>query len=274
MRKNTSSTPLEELSLAVGPPTPQRVGTVGTVAEILAPAMDLTIPTPPPMSEHPSEQSAAVTTPTSPLLKVEGLGRVAEFEAAGADRPELEANAARCNLTAFKPGDRIHVGHQRLPLGALHQAVVTGVINASVSFAPPLQGLLKDPVDPSEGEWTLATPLGSASSKDCALEVAEKAHARIEVFERDSEPWRRLVWENQDGTLATVEVSAASISWQPLDDNGLNQFLAELDAQQSRVELSRGLRREQRETIGQTGVIEGLGAGGGRRPRVRGVGER
>jgi hypothetical protein len=94
-----------------------------------------------------------------------------EIKAAVTDRPDLEAAAARSNLTTLKPGDRVHVAHQRLPHGRLHQAVVEKVVNASIHFTPPIEGLLKDPDDPDAGEWTPHHPLQMASATNCVPEL-------------------------------------------------------------------------------------------------------
>lgn len=171
MGKNASLTTTEGLSLDAELPTPQMVGTVGTVAEIVSPAIDLPVPTPPPMSGHPSEQSAA-NTPTPPLADVtQRVGCAAGSEGAAAGRPDLEAAAARSNLTAFGPGDRVYVAHPRFPHGRLHQATITKVVNASVHFAPAVEGLLNDPDDPDAGEWTPPHPLQMASATNCVPEL-------------------------------------------------------------------------------------------------------
>lgn len=149
----------------------------------------------------------------------------------GPSRPELDANAVRSNLTAFKPGDRVHVAHQRLPFGRLHRARVTKVVNASVHFEPPLSGLLKDPSDPEAGELNLSQPLASISANNCHPELGGEAGALIEEFERDSEIWRRLTWRHQDGTATTREVPPCRTRWEPLDADGLDAFLAGLKDQ-------------------------------------------
>ena len=129
--------------------------------------------------------------------------------AAVAGRPELEANAARSNLTTFRPGDRIHVAHPRLPIGRLHAAVVTGTLNASVKFDPPLEGLLADTGDPDAGEWAPPVPIASASSARCLPQLGTL---------------------EKTGTAARPS-TATEPSWGPLDQDGLNAFLAELDEQ-------------------------------------------
>jgi hypothetical protein len=86
-----------------------------------------------------------------------------------ATRPELEAAAARGNLTSFNPGDRVYVAHPRLPHGRLHLATITKVVNACIHFTPPIEGLLNDPDDPDAGEWTPTPPhpVQMASATNC-----------------------------------------------------------------------------------------------------------
>lgn len=207
--ESTSPTSIEGFLLSAELPTPKKVGTVGTDAEIHSPAMDLPVPTPPPMSEHPSEQSATPTAPTtSPLMEAS----------------DLAANAARSNLTSFKTGDRVYIAHQRLPIGRLHQATVAKVVNASVHFEPPLVGLLKDPSDPAAGELHLAQPLAAASSSNCLPEMGGNAEVQIEEFQRDGATWKRLTWRHLDGSTTTREVPPARTSWRPLDDALLREL--------------------------------------------------
>lgn len=210
MGENTSPISVSGLSLAAVPPTPQSVGTVGTVAVISSPAIDLPVPTPPTMSEPLSEQMAAITPSASPPTgATHGAERIACFQAPATPRPDLEAAAARSNLTTFRPGDRIHVAHSRLPIGRLHAAVVTGMLNASVKFEPPLEGLLADPLDPGAGEWAPPVPITSASSARCLPQLGTP---------------------EKTGSNARPS-TAPEPSWEPLDQDGLNAFLAELDEQ-------------------------------------------
>jgi hypothetical protein len=221
MGKNTSLTPIEGLSLDAELPTPKKVGTVGTVAEIVSPAVDLPVPTPPPMSEHPSEQSAAASTPTPPLAEAtQRVGCAAGSEGAAAGRPDLEAAATRSNLTAFGPGDRVYVTHPRLPHGRLHQAVVEKVVNASIHFTPPIEGLLNDPDDPDAGEWTPHHPLQMASATNCVPELGTIT----------GRPSRH-----------TVPLPAR---FEPRDQNGIEEFLSEIE--EGDAFIARGLRDLQR----------------------------
>jgi phage/plasmid-associated DNA primase len=171
----------------------------------------------------------------SPLVDAEGAGCVAGSDTAAAGRPDPEANAARSNLTTFNSGDRVYVAHQRLPFGRLHQAVVSKVINASVHFAPPLEGLLNDPNDPGGGQWLPPAPLQMASSTSCLPELGTAAGVVIEQLERDGQPLRRLSYRqtHADGSETTVarEIPVPGVGWQPLDDKGLDTFLAELQLQ-------------------------------------------
>lgn len=220
IEENTSPIPVTGLSLAAEPPTPQKVGTVGTVAEISSRAMDLPVPTPPPTSEHPSEQT---TNPsTSGRLGGELLG------VAAAGRPELKANAARSNLTDFQPGDRVYIHHQRLLAGRLHQATVTKVVNSQIHFEPPLEGLLEDPSDPAAGEFRLAQPLAAISSANCLPEVGGAADVRIQEFQGDGGTWRRLVWQHLDGSTSTREFPPVRARYEPLDDDAMEAFLEEV----------------------------------------------
>lgn len=126
-----------------------------------------------------------------------------------APAPEIEPNSARSNLATFRPGDRIHVAHPRLPIGRLHAAVVTGTLNASVKFNPPLEGLLADTGDPDAGEWAPPVPIASASSARCLPQLGTL---------------------EKTGTAARPS-TATEPSWEPLDQDGLNAFLAELAEQ-------------------------------------------
>ena len=94
-----------------------------------------------------------------------------EIKAAVTDRPDLEAAATRSNLTALTPGDRVYVAHQLLPHGRLHPATITKVVNASIHFTPPIEGLLNDPDDPDAGGWTPSHPLQMASAANCVPEL-------------------------------------------------------------------------------------------------------
>ncbi|MCP9891944.1 hypothetical protein KBY57_12905 [Cyanobium sp. Aljojuca 7D2] len=244
MGNNNSPTPMTGLSLAAELPSPQKVGTVGTVAEIDCHAMDLPVPTPPPMSEHPSEQTAAAAHRASPLVDAEGAGCVAGSDAAAAGRPELEANAARSNLTEFEPGDRVYVAHQLLPFGRLHQAVVSKVINAEVHFDPRFEGLLNDPQDPGAGGWMPPAPLRQASSSSCLPELGAAAGITIKQFERDGQQLRRLSYRqiHADGSETTVarEIPVPKAGYEPVDEDGLDTFLAEL--QQQDICIAKGLQ--------------------------------
>jgi hypothetical protein len=86
---------------------------------------------------------------------------------------EQAANAARSNLTTYRPGDQVFIAHQRLHHGQLHQATVTKVTNASVSFTPPIppEALLIDPTDPDQGHLQLPQPLASASTTACTPQL-------------------------------------------------------------------------------------------------------
>jgi len=88
-------------------------------------------------------------------------------------QPEQAANAARSNLTSFKPGETVFIAHQRMTPGRLHQATVTRTTNASVSFEPPIppEALLVDPTDPDQGHLQLPQPLASSSSTDCTPQL-------------------------------------------------------------------------------------------------------
>jgi hypothetical protein len=168
-------------------------------------------------------------------VDAEGAGSVAGSFVEAAGRPDLEANAARSNLTTFRPGDRVYVAHQRLPFGRLHQAVVSKVVNASVNFAPPLEGLLNDPSDPGVGEWLPPEPVQAASSTCCLPELGTTAEVVIEQLEQDGQLLRRLSYRqtHSDGreTAAAREIPVPGVGWQPLDDNGLDVFLVEIKKQ-------------------------------------------
>ena len=137
----------------------------------------------------------------------------------------LAANAARSNLTSFRPGDRVYISHQRLAPGRLHQAVVTKVLNANIHFSPPLFGLLKDPEDPEAGAWIPLHPITSISSANCYRSAGEEFGARVEEFERHGQAWKRLVWLNANGAATMREIRC---SWLPMDDDVLGDVLVKL----------------------------------------------
>jgi phage/plasmid-associated DNA primase len=150
-------------------------------------------------------------------------------------RPELDANAVRSNLTALKPGDRVHIAHQRLPFGRLHAAKVVKVVNANVQFTPAIEGLFDDPSDPAAGPWNPPAPLQSSSSSKCLPELGDRSQASIDSFEREGATWRRLryVRTHGDGTTSEVtrEIPPPAVRWEPLDEGGLDAFLAEVNQQ-------------------------------------------
>ena len=199
--------------------------------------------------------STPSTTPTSPLVETtNGVGCVAVFEAAAAGRPELEASADRSNLTDFSRGDRVYVAHQKLRLGRLHPTVVSKVISAEVHFEPPVagtpdanealgmkaEGLLIDPEAPWLGEWVPPKgPVKSASSTSCLPERGMEAGVTIRQIERDGQQLRLLSWRqtHADGSesIVTREIPVPELKWQPLDEDGLDAFLAEVEAQRTAI---------------------------------------
>jgi hypothetical protein len=195
------------------------------------------------------------STPSiSPLVEAtQVMGCVAGAAAAAAGRPELEANADRSNLTDFRRGDRVYVASERLRFGRLHPAVVSKVISAEVHFAPPVtgtpdankaqgmkaEGLLIDPEFPWLGEWVPPQPVQSASSNSCLPVLGTVAGVTIEQFERDGQQLRRLGYRqtHADGSESTVarEIPVPKARWQPLDEDGLDAFLAEVNAQSAAI---------------------------------------
>ena len=159
-------------------------------------------------------------------------------------RTELAANAARSNLTAFRPGDQIHIAHPLLPHGRLHQATVSKVVNASIHFEPAHGRLLKDPGDPDAGQWEPPAALNTASQHHCLPELGVSAAAVIEHVERDGQRIRRLSYSqpHPDGSQSTItrEIPIPEAGWQPLDDNSLDIFLVEIDEQN--VAIAAGLQ--------------------------------
>lgn len=135
----------------------------------------------------------------------------------------IAANAARSNLTDFQPGDRVYIAHQRLARGRLHKAVVTKVINAEIHFMPHLEGLLKDPEAPDAGAWIPPHPITFTSSANCYRSAGEEFGARVEEFERHGQTWKRLIWLNGNGAASVREIRC---NWQPLDEQGLEDFAA------------------------------------------------
>jgi len=193
----------------------------------------------------PSQPSTPSTVSISPLVETtKGVGCVAGTEDAAAGRPELEANAARSNLTDFKRGDRVYVAHPGLRFGRLHPAVVSKVINAEVHFGPPLEGLLNDPQDPGAGGWMPPAPLQQASSTSCLPEPGVAAGITIKQFERDGQQLRRLSYRqiHADGRETTVarEIPVPKAGYKPVDEDGLDAFLAEL--QQQDICIAKGLQ--------------------------------
>ncbi len=205
--------------------------------------------------------STPPTSPISPLVETTKVVEcVAGAEAAAAGRPELEANADRSNLTNFRRGDQVYVASERLRFGRLHPSVVTKVISAEVHFIPPVtgtpdanealeikaEGLLIDPEFPWLGEWVPPQPVQSASSNSCLPELGTVAGVTIEEFERDGQHLRRLNYRqtHADGSESTVarEIPVPKAGWQPLDEDGLDAFLAEVNAQNAAIAL--GLQQQ------------------------------
>lgn len=173
-----------------------------------------------------------------------GLDERSTATPAMSTRAELAANAARSNLTLFRPGDQIRIAHPLLPYGRLHQGVVSGAVNASIHFEPPLEGLLKDPGDPDVGQWEPPAPIDTAGQHHCLPELGVSAAAVIEHVEREGQLIRRLSYSqpHPDGSQSTVtrEIPVPEAGWQPLDDNGLDVFLVEIEKQN--VAVAAGLQ--------------------------------
>jgi hypothetical protein len=142
-----------------------------------------------------------------------------ERKVSATDRPELEAAATRSNLTTFTPGDRVYVAHQLLPHGRLHPATITKVVNASIYFTPPIEGLLNDPDDPDAGEWPPSHPPQTANANNCSPELGT----------------------TKDRPRRHPDPQPAH--YEPLDQNGLEEFLREIQEEDKLIAV--GLRNLQ-----------------------------
>lgn len=162
---------------------PKKVGTLEQEPQIHSAAVDLPVPTPGTRSEQntrgrnggngtpPPADGTPVPSPPAPATS----SLEPSVSPTVPTPAQLAANAARSNLTAFQPGDRIYIAHQKLPAGRLHQAVVNKVINAQIHFDPPLTGLLNDPDDPDAGAWIPPHPIASISAANGLPELGAEA---------------------------------------------------------------------------------------------------
>jgi P4 family phage/plasmid primase-like protien len=123
---------------------------------------------------------------------------------------EQAANAARSNLTTYRPGDQVFIAHQRLRHGQLHQATVSRVTNASVSFTPPFppEALLQDPTDPDQGHLQLPQPLASASTADCTPQLGTASAANVT---RGDDGSVTFTYTHSSGDTITRTISPARI---------------------------------------------------------------